>query len=85
MSNTHFKNVLYHKQLRLDFNTFTIAGPSTATSTVAKMVGGSISPTGALKVTTATQCLTDTFTITGVAGGSPPVICGTNTGYHGNF
>ena len=49
------------------------------------MVGGSISPTGALIVTTATQCLTDTFTMTGVPGSVPPTICGTNSGYHGNF
>ena len=85
MSLTYIKKILYHIQLRLDFNTFTIAGPSTATSTVAKMAGGSISPTGALAVTTATQCLTDTFTMTGIPGGVPPTICGTNTGYHGNL
>ena len=85
MSLTYIKKILYHIQLRLDFNTFTIAGPSTATSTVAKMAGGSISPTGARAVTTATQCLTDTFTMTGVPGGLPPTICGTNTGYHGKL
>jgi hypothetical protein len=30
----------------------------------------------------ATNCLTDTFTVTGSGGATPPVICGTNTGYH---
>ena len=72
-------------QIRLDFNTFTIAGPSTATATIGKIIGGSISPGGGLLATTATQCLTDTFTMTGVAGAVPPTICGTNTGYHGNL
>jgi hypothetical protein len=29
----------------------------------------------------ATNCQTDTFSVTG-SGSTPPVICGTNTGYH---
>ena len=49
------------------------------------MVGGTITPGGALMTTMATQCLTDTFTMTGVSGGVPPTICGTNTGYHGSW
>ena len=69
----------------MDFNTFVITGPSTLTASVVKTVGGSIAPGGAVPMSSATQCLTDTFTITGVPGGSPPVICGTNNGYHGNF
>ena len=69
----------------MDFINFVITGPSTLTASVVKTVGGSIASGGAVAMSLATQCLTDTFTITGVAGGSPPVICGTNTGYHGNF
>jgi len=34
-------------------------------------------------VSQVTQCNTDTFSITGPAGSTPPVICGTNTGQHG--
>jgi len=33
-------------------------------------------------ISTATQCLTDTFSLTGPGGSVPPVICGTNTGEH---
>jgi hypothetical protein len=69
----------------MDFNTFVIAGPSTLTASVVKTVGGSIAPTGAVAMSLATQCQTDTFSITGVPGGNPPVICGTNTGYHGKL
>jgi len=69
-------------QLRLDFSTFVIAGPSTNTLSTAKELGGSqINVAGAV-VSPATNCLTDTFSVTGNAGGNPPVICGTNTGYH---
>jgi len=69
-------------QLRMDFNTFVIAGPSTTTASVLQEAGGSISGAGGKPASSATQCLTDSFTITGVPGGNPPVICGTNTGYH---
>ena len=30
----------------------------------------------------ASQCLTDTFSVTNPGGPAPPVICGTNTGKH---
>jgi len=30
----------------------------------------------------ATNCQTDTFSVTGSGGTTPPLICGTNTGYH---
>ena len=69
----------------MDFNTFVIAGPSTLTASVVNTVGGSVAPGGAVSSSLATQCQTDTFSITGTAGGNPPVICGTNTGYHGNL
>ena len=69
----------------MDFNTFVIAGPSTLTSTLMYVSGGSVTAAGGTGVNSITQCQTDTFSITGVSGGSPPVICGTNSGYHGNF
>jgi len=66
----------------LDFNTFVIAGPSTSTYTVGFESGGSNTVAAGAPYTLVTQCLTDTFSMTGVPGGTPPTICGTNTGYH---
>ena len=34
-------------------------------------------------INSATQCLTDSFSLTGPAGSVPPVICGTVSGEHG--
>ncbi len=67
----------------MDFNTFVIAGPSTVTLTLGYLTGGSVTTAAGVPYTTQTQCQTDTFSITGVPGGIPPVICGTNSGYHG--
>ena len=69
----------------MDFNTFVIAGPSTVTTSVLKQAGGSATPGGGTPMALATQCQTDTFSVTGGTGNSPPVICGTNTGYHSKF
>ena len=69
-------------QIRLDMNTFVIAGPSTSTYTLGWEVAGSIALAAGKAYTAVTQCLTDTFSITGSPGGNPPVICGTNSGYH---
>ncbi len=44
---------------------------------MATLAGVAVSP--------ATECLTDTFSLTGPAGSVPPVICGTNSGEHGNI
>jgi hypothetical protein len=71
-------------QLRLDFSTFVIAGPSTSTYSLALTSGGSVVSTAGVAASHANTCLTDTFSISGVAGSNPPVICGTNSGYHGN-
>jgi hypothetical protein len=68
----------------MDFNSFVITGPSTVTYTIGFEIGGSISIAAGKAFTATTTCQTDTFTITGDAGGTPPVICGTNSGYHGN-
>ncbi len=59
-----------------------IAGPNTVTTSQYKAAGGSIAG-GGKKVTTASQCLTDTFSVTGPGGSVPPTICGTNSGQHG--
>ena len=67
----------------MDFNSFVIAGPSTSTLTLAYETGGSVTAAAGVPITGVTQCLTDTFSITGVPGGNPPVLCGTNSGDHG--
>ena len=64
-------------QLRLDFITFVITGPSTQTTTSVLNAFGK-------KVTDASQCLTDTFTVTSSTG-SVPIICGTVTDDHSQF
>ena len=73
-------------QLRLDLNTFVLAGPTTVTASAVKQAGGSVLFTeDGRAVSQATNCLTDIFTITGVPGGVPPGICGTNSGYHSKY
>ena len=65
----------------MDFSTFVIAGPTTLTVTALKELNGNVA-IGGSGVSLATQCLTDTFSVTGPSGSVPPVICGTNTGEH---
>ena len=76
------KNCDFFLQIRLDFNNFVITGPSTVTLTSGWEVGGSIATAAGKVVSTATQCQTDTFSLTGPSGSAPPAICGTNTGEH---
>jgi len=71
-------------QLRLDFSTFVISGPNTFTQSSVTAVNGAFAPGGISSESLATQCLTDTFSVTGV-GPSPPLICGTNSGYHSKY
>jgi hypothetical protein len=70
----------------MDFNTFVITGPNTLTASIFYNLLGSVAAASALAIgqtaSLATNCQTDTFTVTGSGGYSPPVICGTNTGYH---
>ena len=81
-SNTELSS-FYSFQLRLDFSNFVLSGPSTLSiSQVLTLNGNRAVPVTAIKQSFATQCLTDSFTVTGNGGNSPPVICGTNTGYH---
>jgi hypothetical protein len=67
----------------MDFNTFVIAGPSTVTLSVNYETAGSVTNAAGVAFNQATQCQTDTFSMTGIPGAIPPVICGTNSGYHG--
>ncbi len=81
-------------QLRLDFDTFVISGPSTSTQTVTYRrpngggttvnAGGTagVQETAKNPMTEFTQCLTDSFSVTNPSGINPPVICGTNSGEH---
>ncbi len=69
--------------MRLDFESFTIAGPSTSTTQIALLKNGANINTGDQDVSAATQCLTDRFVVTNAGGGiNPPTICGVNTGEH---
>ena len=68
--------------MRLDFDTFTITGPSTLTTSTVKTIGGSVATDGA-ESSGASQCATDLFSVTNPGGSNtPPSICGTNTGEH---
>ncbi|XP_059097284.1 uncharacterized protein LOC131891672 [Tigriopus californicus] len=70
-------------QLRLDFDQFLIAGPSTSLVAVSNHKEGVVGAAAATKpVTLASRCLTDTFSVTSPTGQSPPSICGINTGEH---
>ncbi|XP_059081532.1 uncharacterized protein LOC131879276 [Tigriopus californicus] len=69
-------------QLRLDFNSFVIAGPSTSTLSFGKILNGVVSATGKVAVSTATRCLIDQFSVTSPGNPSPPTICGINSGEH---
>ena len=71
-------------QLRLDFITFNIAGPSTATNSVGKMIAGQLSTDSGNGMPAGLQssCLTDLFSISNPGGPSPPKICGYNADTH---
>jgi len=77
-------------QLRLDFVNFVITGPSTFTVSIiqtylggySKFLGLAGFPTG-FPMTHGSNCLTDTFSVTGYTT-SPPVICGKNSDSHSN-
>eukprot|EP00095_Tigriopus_kingsejongensis_P011400 maker-scaffold68_size422247-snap-gene-3.21 protein:Tk11400 transcript:maker-scaffold68_size422247-snap-gene-3.21-mRNA-1 annotation:"hypothetical protein GUITHDRAFT_74010" len=70
-------------QLRLDFDTFMISGPSTSTEIVAgTFFGQALSSLFGADQASASQCLTDSFSATNPGGSLPPTICGMNTGEH---
>lgn len=72
-------------QLRLDFVTFVINGPSTDTMSKSKIKLGSDQDNGGFAHFDFGVCTTDSFRATTVAGKSSPVICGTNSGYHSEY
>jgi len=69
-------------QIRLDFITFSILGPSTDTATIAKELNGIQSESGTQEVNARTQCNDDSFSVSSPGNPAPPVICGYNTGEH---
>ena len=73
-------------QIRLDFQTFVISGPSTRTAsdTTFGILNGDVAPIAAgAAIADGGRCLTDTFQITNQR--TVPSICGTNTGAHVYF
>ena len=70
--------------MRLDFNTFVITGPSTLTDTSTKILNGATNA-GGVEVSTASQCLTDSFSVTSPGGSTNPVLCGVNSGEHSKY
>jgi len=69
-------------QIRLDFDSFEIAGPSTASVTVSKLLYGLASEGGMMTGVNKGRCLDDQFAISVPGGQSTNVICGKNTGEH---
>ena len=49
-------------QIRLDFNTFIISGPSTRTLTAGLILNGNLVQTAGVEVSDSGRCLTDIFT-----------------------
>ena len=68
-------------QMRLDFNTFVITGPSTYTDTETKILNGQVNVANGKEAGYATTCATDIFSITNAP--NLPTLCGTLTGEHG--
>merc|ERR1711878_188407 len=66
-------------QIRLDFDTFVITGPSTVTLSIGKFIGGEPN-TGGVEQMDRGTCKSDTFSISNAP--HIPVICGTLTGEH---
>ena len=72
-------------QIRLDFDTFVITGPSTTTtsSTNLKHIGGTFDSASGKKVSLRSVCATDIFNVAYAT--SVPSLCGTLTGDHGMY
>ena len=83
-------NVKIHKisskieQLRLDFISFVLNGPSASTvTTFATLNGISGQGTGnGLSMTNGGQCDVDSFSVSSPGNSGTPLICGTNSGEH---
>ena len=70
-------------QMRLDFNSFVISGPSTVSLSIAKMLNGVLNAPTGKEVSQKSTCATDSFSVSN----SPniPNLCGTLSGEHGNY
>lgn len=69
-------------QIRLDFQTFVITGPSTDSVSGSLATAGVVTGAGKSVSATASQCVTDLFSVTNPGGVTPRPICGTNTDTH---
>ena len=72
-------------QIRLDFTSFTITGPSSVTTTLNTKqlaLNGVNTAGGGLASSDLTRCMIDQFSVTSPGSQSSPVICGINTGAH---
>merc|ERR1712029_787772 len=69
-------------QLRLDFETFNIAGPSSANTITVLSTSNNVVTTAGTLSNLATVCLDDAFAVSNPGGQSPPVICGNNNDMH---
>ena len=78
----HATSTLLFFQMRLDFNTFAITGPSTETLSTTKVLNGQVNVGAGKESNLASNCATDVFTITNAE--NLPEMCGTLTGEHGN-
>ena len=67
--------------MRLDFTSFQIAGPSTATDSTSKALFGETNAAGK-EASGRGRCDTDQFAVAVAGGTSPPVICGVNDNQH---
>ena len=76
------KKMYFPLQIRLDFQTFAISGPSTDTNSIGLAVGIQKAVGTGKKLSYASRCSTDSFEITNTP--NVPVLCGTLTGEHGN-
>ena len=69
-------------QLRLDFNTFVIAGPSSDSASVLTILNGLPATNTGVPASNRGRCLTDSFSVTSSNSAAPPTICGTNSDQH---
>ena len=61
--------------MRLDFDSFTLTGPSTASISEVKISNGAPAQTNSVSASFMSRCLTDTFSITNTGGYNPRYVC----------
>ena len=70
-------------QIRLDFVTFAITGPSTSVTSIGKANFGRLNAAAGAAAAYGGKCQTDVFTVTNAP--NVPEICGTMVGEHGDY